>query len=51
MKKDCDNKSNSTNEVITEQFQALLFFYEEILHTQKSIKWKQATFTQIFLYA
>ena len=26
----------------------LLFFYEEMLHAKKSIKWKQATFTQIF---
>ena len=26
----------------------LFFFYEEILHAKKSIKYKQATFTQIF---
>ena len=33
------------NEVIKEKFQAFLFFYDEILHTQKSIKCKQVTFT------
>ena len=42
--------SSNINEVIKEQFQVFLFFYEDILHTKKSIKWKQATFTQIFLY-
>ena len=30
------------------EFQAYIFFHEEILHIKKSIKSKQATFTQIF---
>ena len=29
--------SSNINEVIKEEFQAFLFFYEKILHTQKSI--------------
>ena len=29
------DRSNNINEVIKEQFQAFLFFYEEILHTKK----------------
>ena len=37
--------SSNINEVIKEQFQAFLFFYEEILHTKKSIKCKQVIFT------
>ena len=32
--------SSNINEVIKEQFQAFLLFYEEILHTQKYIKCK-----------
>ena len=28
--------SSNINEVIKEQFQAFLFFYEEILHTKKA---------------
>ena len=43
--------SSIINEVIRENFRPFYFSYEEILHTKKSIKSKQATFTQIFLYA
>ena len=45
-----EKDSSNINGVIKEQFQTFLFFYEEILHTKNSIKCKQATFTQIFLY-
>ena len=39
------NESSNIKEVIKEQFQAFLFFYEEILRTKKIIKCKQVTFT------
>ena len=32
------NISSNINEALKEQFQAFLFFYEEILHTQKKHK-------------
>ena len=33
---------------VSESFHTFIFVYEEILHAKKSIKCKQATFTQIF---
>ena len=45
----CAHSSNVI-EVIRPISTFLFFFYEEILHTKKSIKSKQTTSTQIFLY-
>ena len=46
--------SSNINKVIRVVLNSLIFFYEEILHAQKkstkSIKSKQATFTQMFFY-
>ena len=40
------------NSIVNEDIRAIyLFFYEDILHTHKSLISTQATFTQIFLYA
>ena len=43
-------ESSNINEVIKEQFQAFLFFYEEILHTQKKHKMQTSDFhSDIFI--